>query len=198
MKQGLANSAPRLCARQHRRYVRALRISREKENVAVTAGCQNHGVGQMRIDLAGDQVARDDAARLPSITIRSSISVRGYIVTRARLHLPLERLVCAQQKLLAGLTARIESAGNLRSAERSVRQRAAVLARKGHALRHALVDDVDADLRQAIDVRFARAEIAALHRVVEEAVDAVAVVLIILRGVDSALRRDECARRGES
>ena len=33
------------------------------------------------LDLAGDQVARDDAARLPSITIRSSISVRGNILT---------------------------------------------------------------------------------------------------------------------
>ena len=67
---------------------------------------------------------------------------------------------------------------------------AAVLAGERHALRHALVDDVDADLRQAVDVGFAGAEIAALHRVVEEAVNAVAVVLIILGGVDAALRGD--------
>src|SRR6185295_238267 len=40
------------------------------------------------------------------------------------------------------------------------------------------------------DVGFARPIIAALHRVVEEAVDAIAVVLIILRRVDAALRRD--------
>ena len=51
--------------------------------------------------------------------------------------------------------------------------------------------------RQPIDVRFARAEIAALDRVVEQAVDAVAVVLIVLRGVDAALRGDavRAARR---
>ena len=67
---------------------------------------------------------------------------------------------------------------------------AAVLARERHALRHALIDDVDADLRQPIDVGFAGAEIAALHRVVEQPVDAVAVVLIILGGVDAALRGD--------
>ena len=47
-----------------------------------------------------------------------------------------------------------------------------------------------ADLRQAINVRFARAEIAAFDRVVKKPVNAVAIVLIILRGIDSALRRD--------
>ena len=74
--------------------------------------------------------------------------------------------------------------------KRAIRQRAAILARERHALRHALVDDVDADLRQPVNVRFARAEIAALHRVVEQPVNAVAVVLIILRRVDAALRGD--------
>ena len=67
---------------------------------------------------------------------------------------------------------------------------AAVLARERHALRDALIDDVDADLRQAVDVGFAGAEVAAFDGVVEEAVNAVAVVLIILGGVDAALRGD--------
>jgi len=57
-------------------------------------------------------------------------------------------------------------------------------------LRDALVDDVEADLREAIHVRLARAKIAALHRVIEQAENAVAVVLIILGGVDAALRGD--------
>ena len=67
---------------------------------------------------------------------------------------------------------------------------AAVLARERHALRDALVDDVYRYLREPVDVGFAGAEIAALDSVVEQAVDAVAVVLIILRGVDSALSCD--------
>ncbi len=104
--------------------------------------------------------------------------------------LALQRLVGAQQQLLAGLAARVEGARNLRAAEGAVVEHAAVFAREGHALRHALVDDVDADLRQAVDVGFARAEIAAFHGVVEEAVDAVAIVVIILGGVDAALRGD--------
>ena len=73
--------------------------------------------------------------------------------------------------------------------ERFVEQ-PAVFAGERHALRDALVDDVDADFGEAMDVGFARAEIAALDRVVEQPVDAVAVVLVILRGVDAALRRD--------
>ena len=43
---------------------------------------------------------------------------------------------------------------------------------------------------QAVDVGFAGAEVAALDGVVEEAVDAVAVVLIVLGGVDAALGGD--------
>ena len=94
------------------------------------------------------------------------------------------------QQLLAGLAARVEGARDLRAAERSVVEQAAVLARERHALRDALVDDVDAQLREPVDVGFARAVVAALDRVVEEAVDAVAVVLVVLRGVDAALRGD--------
>ena len=48
----------------------------------------------------------------------------------------------------------------------------------------------DADLRQPIDVGLARPEIAAFDRVVEQAIDAVAVVPIVLGRVDAALRRD--------
>ena len=47
-----------------------------------------------------------------------------------------------------------------------------------------------ADFGEAIDVRFARAKIAALDRVVEKPVNAVAVVRVIFRGVDSALGGD--------
>ena len=104
--------------------------------------------------------------------------------------LAFQRLIGAEQKLLAGLAARIEGARDLRAAEGAVGEQAAVFAGEGNALRHALVDDVDADLREAVDVGFAGAEIAAFHRVVEQAVDAVAVVLIILGGVDAALRGD--------
>ena len=49
---------------------------------------------------------------------------------------------------------------------------------------------MNAGLREAIDVGFARSEIAAFDRIVEQAVDAVAIVLIIFGGVNSTLRSD--------
>ena len=116
--------------------------------------------------------------------------MRGIHLDRAQADLPLERLIGAEQQLLAGLAAGVERARHLRAAEGAVVEKAAVFARERHALRDALVDDVHADLRQPIDVGLARAEVAALDRVVEQPVDAVAVVLVVLGGVDAALRGD--------
>ena len=84
-----------------------------------------------------------------------------------------------------------------RAAEAAIRQRAAVFAGERNTLRHSLVDDVHRVLRQTIYVVFAGAEVAALHRVIEQAVDAVAVVLVVFRGVDATLRSDgmRAARR---
>ena len=48
----------------------------------------------------------------------------------------------------------------------------------------------DAHLGEPVDVRLPGAEVAALHRVVEEAEDGVAVVLVVLRRVDAALGGD--------
>ena len=53
-----------------------------------------------------------------------------------------------------------------------------------------MIDDQIADFREAINVRFPRAKIAALDRVVKETENAVAVVLIILGGINSTLSRD--------
>ena len=104
--------------------------------------------------------------------------------------LSFERLICAEQELLPGLSTRVEGARHLGSPERPIRQQAAVFPRKGDSLRDALVDDIDADLGKPVDVRLARAEIASLDRVVEQPKDRVAVVRVVLRGVDAALRRN--------
>ena len=111
--------------------------------------------------------------------------------------LPLQRLVGADQQLLAGLAAGVERARDLYAAEGAVVEQAAVLAGERHALRDALVDDVGADLGQPIDVGLARAVVAALDGVVEEPVDGVAVALVVLGRVDAALGRDRVrAARG--
>ncbi len=140
--------------------------------------------------LPGDQVADDDAAR--RAVDDDEVEHLG---ARVHLHGALadllgERRVGAEQELLAGLAAGVEGAGDERAAERAVGQVAAVLAGERHALRDALVDDRRAHLGEPVDVGLAGAEVAALDRVVEQAVDAVAVVLVVLGRVDAALGRD--------
>ena len=177
--------------------VAAHRVGREVEDVAVAAGGEDDDVGEVRLDLAGDQVAGDDAAGLAVDDDELEHLVPGELLHGAGGDLALHRLVGADQQLLAGLAAGVERAGDLHAAERAVVEQAAVLAGEGDALRDALVDDVHADLGEAVDVRLARAVVAALDGVVEEPVDGVAVLLVVLGRVDAALGRDRVgAARG--
>ncbi len=172
------------------RDVRPLGVGREVEHVAVAAGPQDHGVGRVALDLAGDHVAHDDAAG--AAVDHDEIQHLGARVHRdpAPGDLLLQRLIGAEQELLPRLAAGVEGPRDLGPAEGAVRQQAAVLPGERHPLGHALIDDLDADLRQPVDVGLARAEVAALDRVVEQPVDAVAVVPVVLGRVDAALRRD--------
>ncbi len=149
----------------------------------------------MRRDLARHQVADDDARRAAVFDHQLEHLVPRVELHGAELHLPHQCLVRTEFELLPGLAAGVERSRNLGTTERAVVQQATVLPRERHALCGALVDDVHADLREPVDVRFAGAIVTALDGVVEEAIDAVAVVLVVLRGVNAALR---CARRGLS
>ena len=192
VKQGLAKPAPRLWARQARGDVAALGVGGEVEDVAVAAGGQHHRVGRRGTRSCPVTRSRDDDAAGLAVD-HDQVQHLGARVTSStvpRADLPLQRLVGAEQQLLAGLAAGVEGPRHLRATEGAVGQQAAVLARERHALRHALVDDVDAHLGQPVDVGLARAEVAALDRVVEQPADRVAVVLVVLGGVDAALRRD--------
>src|SRR6266700_8062615 len=81
--------------------------------------------------------------------------------------LAAERLITTQQQLLTRLAARVKRAGNLRTAERTIGEQAAVFARKRHTLFNTLIDNLIADFREAINIRFALSKITALYRVVE-------------------------------
>jgi len=61
--------------------------------------------------------------------------------------------------------ARVERPLDLHTAERAGVEQPAVLARERNALGDALIDDVDADLREPVDVGLAGAEVAAFDRV---------------------------------
>ena len=105
-----------------------------------------------------------------------------------RSDLTLQRLVGPDQELLTCLATRVERTGHLDTTEGAVVEEATILAGEGDALRDALIDDVGADLGEAIDVVLAGAVVTTLNRVVEETVDGVVVVAVVLRGVDTTLR----------
>ena len=170
--------------------VAGLGVGGQVIGIAIAAGGQQHRVRGVRLQAAVEQVAGDDAARGAVHEDHVQHLAPGQHPHLAGGDLPAERPVSSEQELLAGLAARVEGTRHLRSAERAVGQKPAVLARERHPLRHALVDDQVGDLGQPVDVGLARAVVAALDGVVEQPEDAVAVVGVILGGVDAALRGD--------
>ena len=97
--------------------VAALGVGGEVVDVAVAAGAEHDGVGEVALDLAGDQVAGDDAAR--AAVDHDQVEHLG---AREHLHLAeadlaFQGLVGAEQQLLPGLAARVEGARDLRAAE---------------------------------------------------------------------------------
>ena len=170
--------------------VAAHRVRREVVDVAVAARRQHHGVGGVALDLPRDQVAGDDAARL-AVHDHDVEELVAVVNGRGALsHLALECRVGAKEELLPGLAAAVEGALDEDAAERARRQHAAVLAVERDALGDSLVDDVGGGLSEAPDVRLARAEVAPLDRVDEEALDRVALVRVVLGRVDAPLGRD--------
>src|SRR5206468_6487596 len=126
-----------------------------KENVPVTPSREHHGVASMGGYFAADQVAHDYAFGVTSEDDQVEHFSAWKHFHGAETDLPAERLISAEQQLLAGLAARVERARHLRAAEGTIVEVAAVFAREGHALRHALINDVPAHLREAIDVGLA-------------------------------------------
>ena len=182
--RALAVGAPSRCD------VAAHRVRGQEEDVAVAAGGEDDRVGEPGLDRTGDHVAGHDAARLAV-----GDDQLDHLVTAVHRHRPgrdlaLERLVRADEQLLARLAASVEGALHLDAAEGASVEQAAVLACERHALGDALVDDVGADFGEPIDVRLTGAVVAALDGVVEQPLRRVVVVAVVLRGVDAALGCD--------
>ena len=172
------------------RHVAGLAVGGQVEDVAVAAGGQHHRVAGVRFQRARDQVAGDNAHGPAVDHDQVHHLAAGEQFHPAVGRLFHERAVGAEQQLLARLAARVEGARHLRAAEGAVVEVAAVFAGEGNALRHALVDNGHAHLGQPVHVRLARPVVSPLDGVVKQAVNAVAVVLVVLGRVDAALRRN--------
>ena len=173
---------------ERRGDVASLGVGREVEHIAVAAGADHDDVGGPGFDGSRDEVAGDDALGLAVDEDEIEHLMARVHLHRAEADLTGERGVGANEQLLAGLAAGIERTRNLRAAEGTIGEEASVFTGERHALRDALVDDVRRDLGEAVDVGFAGAVVAAFDSVLEEAADAVAVVLVVLRGIDATLR----------
>src|SRR3954470_21273810 len=105
--------------------VAAACVRRQIKNISVAAGGQHHCVGGMSLYLSGDEIARDDPF---------GVSIHEHDIEHLglwkHLHrpggdLPREGLVGAEKKLLAGLSPRIKSSGNLCATKGAVGQQSA-------------------------------------------------------------------------
>ena len=193
----IAKTGPALVGAPTGRDVRAAGVGGQIVDVTVPAGRQNDRIGAVPGDFAGLQIADDDALGMAVDHHQvQHLGVGVGLHPTSSDHL-VERRVGPEQELLSGLAPRVEGAGDLGTTERPVVEKTTVLAGEGHTLSRALVDDVDGHLGQAMNVGLASAVIAALDGVVEKSMHRVTVVLVVLRGVDAALRghRMGAARR---
>ena len=169
-------------------HVASHSVGREEIGVAIATGGDNHSMGGKALELAGDEVPGDDAA-CATVDNHHVVHLVAVVALHvAHLDLAVERRVGTQQQLLAGLALSIEGAAHLCATKGAVGQQATILSCEGHALCHALVYDIVRHLGQAIHVGLTGTIVATLDGVVEEAIHRVAVVLIVLGGVDTSLR----------
>ncbi len=172
------------------RDIAAHGVGREIEYIAVAAAGNQDGMAEMPFKLAADQVAGDDPAGLSVDKDNLEHFMPGEHFDITQRDLPFQGLVSADQQLLARLSGGIKSPLNLNPAEGPVAQQAAVFAGERHSLSDALVDDIGADLGQPMNIGFPGPIVPALDGIIEQAEGAVAVILVILGGINASLRRD--------
>ncbi len=151
---------------------------------------------RVRRHRAGHQVAHHDARGPALVDHHVEHLAAGVQLHGPGLHLPGHRLVGAEEQLLAGLAPGVEGARHLGAAERPVVEQAPVLPGEGNPLGGALVDDLVGHLGQPVDVGLPGPVVAALDGVVEQPEHAVAVVAVVLGGVDAALGGDGVGSAG--
>ncbi len=193
---GIREKGPALVAPPGRRHVATFGVGREIIGVAVPPRAQQHRVSRVRFDLTIDEISADDSSGKPVDDDQVEHLAAGKQPDFSVIDLPHQRPVRAQKKLLARLPAGVKRARNEHAAECPVAEHTSVFTGERHPLGDALINDVAAQLSEAIDISFTAAKIAPLDGVVKQSPHAVAVVLIVLGGVDPALCRNAVRAAG--
>ncbi len=103
-------------------------------------------MGGIAFQVAGDEVADDDAAGATVHHHEVHHLAAGVQFHCATGNFTAQGTVGTEQQLLSRLPLGVEGAAYLCAAKRAVVQQPAIVAGKGYALRHALVDDGTTDL----------------------------------------------------
>ncbi len=99
------------------RAVTAHGVSAQEERTAITAGCKNNGMGGITLQLTGDEVAHDHTA-CAAVDHHDVKHLAAVIALNSTFfNLAVQRCICTQQQLLAGLTFGIERTAHLGAAE---------------------------------------------------------------------------------
>ncbi len=171
-------------------------IGRKEIGVTVSAGGKADSVSAITLQLAGNEVLCDDTTATAVddhniLNLGAGVKLHGAVVDL--LH---KRGVGTEQKLLTGLSLSVERTADLHTTEGTVGKHAAIFTGERNALGHTLVDNVCRHLRKTIDVGLTCTVVTALDSIVEQAVNGVAVVLVVLCSVDTSLRSDRvCTAR---
>src|SRR5882724_446183 len=187
---GIGKSGPAFVGAPDGCDVTPLGVGRQIKGIAIATSSEHHGIGSMGSNLPCHQIARHYAARLAVDDHKVEHLSAWVHLHLADVDLACQGLICSEQQLLPRLPPAVEGTGYLCAAKRACIEQPAVFTRERHALRHTLIDDVNADLRQAMDIGLAGAVVTTFNRVIEQAIDAVAIVTIVFRGVDAPLGGD--------
>src|SRR6266511_3939147 len=143
------------------RDIASARVGREIKHVSISASREHHSIRSVSLDFSGTEIAGDDSLGMSLNNHQvEHLSLWKHLHCAGR-DLTAKRLITAEQKLLTGLSARVERDRHLGAAEGTISQQAPIFAGKWHALRDALVDDVIGDLSEPIHIRFTGTKIAA-------------------------------------
>ena len=177
-------------------HVAAHGVGGKEEHAAITTGGEQHGITGIALDFASHHIAHHDTLGVAVDHHQVHHFGAGVHLDVALADFLLHSLVGTQEQLLTGLTAAVEGTLELGTTEGAVVEQTTVFTAEGHALGHALVDDVAGHLSQTVHVGLTGAEVATLHGVVEQTVHRVTVVLIVVSSVDTTLSSDGVSAAG--
>ena len=176
--------------------VRSHCVCWQEECIYITTCCNNYCVSSKSFNLTSNQVTSDDTTSTP--VNQNNVQ---HFVTSIQFHFTNTNLtaqcwISTQKQLLSGLAAGIECTGYLSTTEWTVIQQSTIFTSERNTLSYALVDNAIGNFSQTINVSFTSTVVTTLDCIIEQTINGVAIILIVLSSIDTALCCDRvCTTR---